>query len=114
MQFFHPLMRAALVLFGSSLVTVFAGVVGTPLSSCDDLQNKINLDLSGHYYLTQDINCENEPFTPIGVGIAAFSGKLDGGIYDADGNYTGQNYTVSNFYIAADTAPVDTLNDDAH
>ncbi len=109
MKFYHHILRASWVFLATGMVMAMANGEGIPIASCDDLQNKIANDMNGHYYLTQNIDCSNKEFTPIGAKGIAFLGQLDGGIYDLEGNYTGKNYTVSNLYIAADKD-----NDDAH
>ncbi|MEX0930354.1 MAG: GLUG motif-containing protein, partial [Candidatus Paceibacterota bacterium] len=59
---------------------------GTLISSCVDLQN-IQDDLTGDYYLDEDINCSGTPFTPIGSQSGAFSiGSSFRGTFDGAGN----------------------------
>ncbi|MBO4780190.1 MAG: hypothetical protein J5497_06095, partial [Selenomonadaceae bacterium] len=49
---------------------------------------------------TADIDLSGiENFTPIGTSTNPFYGVFDGGIYDADGNFTGENRTISNLTI---------------
>ena len=47
------------------------------ISDATGLQN-ISADPDGKYYLTQDIDLGSVNWTPIGVGVEAFSGVLDG------------------------------------
>ncbi len=67
---------------------------GIPIYSCEELRD-ISL-LEENYYLNNDLECANTVFYPI---LNSFRGTLDGGIYDANGNYTGENYTISNLTI---------------
>ncbi len=99
MQFPYPFLLVG-VFFATHMMTVIASENFTPIASCDDLQNIT--DMTGQYYLSANIDCENKPFTPIGAGGAIFSGTLDGGIYDINGEYTGENYTIANLLIEAD------------
>ena len=67
---------------------------GTPITTCQELQD-IDLDLSGAYYLANNINCSNTAswndgsgFEPIGDGTDKFTGILDG-----------QDYEITDLYI---------------
>lgn len=51
--------------------------VGTVVKSAEDLQN-INNNLSGSYYLIQDIDLTGVSFKPIGSAETPFTGTFDG------------------------------------
>lgn len=63
------------------------------VSSCTELQN---MDPSGNYYLSNDIDCSGVDFTPIGWGTGdqSFDGEEFSGYFD------GRGYTISNVSIA--------------
>ncbi|MCI5118952.1 MAG: hypothetical protein D3913_13590, partial [Candidatus Electrothrix sp. LOE1_4_5] len=58
-----------------------------PISSCAELQD-INNDLAGDYYLTDDIDCSDLSFMPIGDADTPFTGTFDG-----------NGFTISNVSI---------------
>ncbi len=68
-------------------------VTETAISSCQELQD-INSNLSGNYYLANDIDCagfdfgDGKGFMPIGNATAAFTGNFDG-----------KGFTISNVSI---------------
>lgn len=54
------------------------------ITNCTDLQS-MNSNLSAHYVLTQDVDCDSVAFTPVGNASTAFTGHFDGDgftIYD--------------------------------
>lgn len=76
-----------------SIMPAVAGSSPTAIYDCDDLQD-MNNDLSGNYYLANDIDCSEtaiwnggEGFIPIGVS-SSFNGTLDG-----------RGYEITNLYI---------------
>ncbi len=106
-------------LFFVGLLTVF-GVsyaggsgVGTPISSCLSLITTIPMDMTGSYYLTDNIDCQGTLVNPIRNAVDTdFSGILDGGIYAVDEltgelKYTGANYSISNFTIINNDFEID-------
>jgi hypothetical protein len=72
-----------LINFGSAFSGVGSGTGAQPyeITNCTQLQ-EINLDLSAHYILTQNINCSEIDFEPIGhragFNYFEFLGSLDG------------------------------------
>jgi cysteine-rich repeat protein len=69
------------------------------ISSCQDLQ-KMQCNLMGNYYLTQDIDCSDTKNWDNGHGFAAV-GPTD--VYPFSGKFDGQNHTISNLYINRNT-----------
>lgn len=63
------------------------------ISSCTELQN---IDPSGNYYISTDIDCSGVDFTPIGwgTGSSSFDGEEFTGYFD------GRGHTISNVSIA--------------
>jgi hypothetical protein len=47
------------------------------ITNCTDLQN-INTNLSAHFVLTQDVDCNGVTFAPIGNSTTSFTGHFDG------------------------------------
>ena len=73
-----------------------AGTADKPfrIGNCNQLQ-EINDDLTAHYVLIRDIDCDGVNFTPIGNESTTFSGSLDG-----------RGYTVKNLTISLESSDV--------
>jgi len=67
MQFLKALILAAFFASGAALAA-------TPISTCDEFQTLVGKNLSGSFYLTNDIDCGAKPFLMLGN----FTGQLDG------------------------------------
>ncbi|MFC1971326.1 GLUG motif-containing protein [Chloroflexota bacterium] len=87
------LLLVSAILFSISLIVSADSPTGTAIYDCDDLQD-MNNNLSGDYYLANDIDCSEtdtwnggEGFIPIG-GDTPFTGRFDG-----------QGYEIANLYI---------------
>ena len=67
-----------------------------PLYSVNDWRN-INTDLTQNYRLKADLDFSSVGYDYMNIGAAslALSGKLDGGIYDEEGDFTGEMHTIS-------------------
>ena len=68
---------------------VATALEGTPISTPQELQ-AMNNNLSGTYYLANDIDMTGFAFTPIGSGDTPFTGAFDGNGYEV------QNLTIDN------------------
>ncbi|MDD4251481.1 MAG: GLUG motif-containing protein, partial [Candidatus ainarchaeum sp.] len=66
-----------------AMLLLAGNVFAVDISTCDELQN-MNLNLSGNYVLTQDVDCDIAPynigsgFDPIGDNTTNFTGSLNG------------------------------------
>jgi hypothetical protein len=73
----------AVVMLAASITPAQAASLGTPITTCADLQN-ISNDLAGDYYLANDIDCsgfdfgDGNGFMPIGNSSSQFTGIFDG------------------------------------
>jgi len=86
------LLLVSTMLLSVSSVVGGASPVGTPIHDCYDLQD-INNNLSGDYYLANDIDCSetwtwSQGFAPIGGHLSHFEGRFDG-----------QGYKITNLYM---------------
>ncbi|MCW5205529.1 FG-GAP repeat protein [Desulfobulbus sp. F5] len=78
---------------GAAYVYNLPSANGTAINSCAELQN-INSNLSGNYYLANDIDCagfdfgDGKGFMPLGTLSTPFTGKFDG-----------KGFTISNVLI---------------
>ena len=93
----HP--AFALLLLGALLLLLAflppaALAQGTPITTCAELQN-IRNDVTGDYYLANDINCsgfdyagDGKGFMPIGTLSSKFTGTFDG-----------KGYKITHLYI---------------
>jgi len=78
----------AVLLLMATLPVASAQQKATPITNCTELQS-INNDLSGDYYLANDIDCsEHKNFDPIGLLDKPFTGTFDG-----------KGYKITNLYI---------------
>ncbi len=104
-------------LFSLVLLTAFnvsyasGSGVGSAVLNCSDLAGIAN-DMTGSYYLSQDLDCNGAQINPISDGTdAGFSGTIDGGIYEEDSmgalKYTGKNYSISNFTLLNNDDEID-------
>ncbi len=78
-------------------------LTGTPISTCQELQN-IQNNLSGDYYLANDIDCSNtknwnngKGFKPIGNKSNKFKGSLNGLGYEITGLYINRGHMKDNY-----------------
>jgi len=67
MQFLKALILAAFFASGTALAAI-------PISTCDEFQTLVGKNLSGSFYLANDIDCGAKPFLMLGT----FTGQLDG------------------------------------
>lgn len=78
--------------------------VSDEIKTTDDFKNNLVNDTDGDFILTEDLDFSvegsNETLSLFSSESKAFQGKLDGGIYDNDGNLTGC-HKISNFKISS-------------
>ena len=74
--------------------------VSEEIKSTEDFKNNLVNDTDGDFILTDDLDFSNEVLSLFSSEAKAFKGKLDGGIYDDQGNLTGC-HKISNFKIAS-------------
>ena len=91
-----PSTLALLLAVAATLLLAFLpqpALAATPITNCTELQNICN-DLSGNYYLANDINCsgfdygDGKGFMPIGTSSSKFTGTFDG-----------QGYKITHLHI---------------
>jgi PGF-pre-PGF domain-containing protein len=88
------LIAVVAVMFAISITPAMAGTSGTQITTCTELQD-IRNDLTGDYYLANDIDCsgfdydgDGKGFMPIGNSSSQFTGTFDG-----------KGYKITNLYI---------------
>ena len=76
--------------------------VSTTIENKDDFKNNLPNDLDGEFTLTADIDFDGDSLSLFTTESKAFQGKLDGGIYDADGKLTGC-HKLTNFKLGSNS-----------
>jgi hypothetical protein len=91
---------------GTFSATTYSGLAKTTaISDVNDL-NDIRNDLTGNYYLTQDINCANSATWNAGAGfepIGSYSLTLD---TEFSGTLDGCGYSITNLFMSTATVDV--------
>lgn len=93
---FNMISRITIIFLTLFLPTTYA-FDKIPLYTCEDLSALPSFDAD--YSIENDLDCQGVMVYPQGTDDLRFTGTIDGGIYDENGVYTGENHTIYNLTI---------------